>query len=171
MAIKQRLSTNLWLDTKAEDAANFYVSVFKNSKINKIRRYGKAGQEIHKKPDGSVMTVEFSIDGETFVALNGGPDFKFNESVSFIVNCESQQEIDYYWEKLSDGGDPKAQQCGWLKDKFGVSWQVVPVILDELIKDHKSDQYEAVMQAMFKMKKLNIQQLEKAARLEEPVLK
>jgi predicted 3-demethylubiquinone-9 3-methyltransferase (glyoxalase superfamily) len=169
MAIQQRFTPNLWFDNDAEEAANFYVSIFKNSKIDKIRRYGKEGFEFHKKPAGSVMTVEFTLEGQKFLALNGGPDFRFNEAISFIVNCETQDEIDYYWEKLTEGGDPKAQVCGWLKDKYGVSWQVVPVMLDELIKDHQSKQYESVMHAVFQMKKPDIKKLKEAARQQEPV--
>ena len=169
MAIQQRFTTNFWFANEAEEAANFYVSIFKNSKINKIRKYGNEGQDIHKMKPGSVMTVEFTLDGQTFLALNGGPIFKFNEAISIIVNCESQNEIDYYWDKLSQGGDKKAQQCGWLKDKFGVSWQIVPTRLDELIKDHKSQQYQSVMHAMFQMKKLDLQKLEETAQVHETV--
>lgn len=166
MAIKQRFKINLWFDRQAEEAANFYVSVFKNSKINKITRYGKEGYEVHKMPAGTVMAVEFTLDGQTFVALNGGPVFKFNEAVSIIVNCESQNEIDYYWDKLTAGGDKNAQQCGWLKDKFGVSWQVVPTMLSELFDDPESKQYASVMRAMLQMKKLDINKLEEAAKRE-----
>ena len=126
MRVAQRIVPCLWFDHQAEEAAKFYVSVFKNSKITTVSRYSAAGQEIHGRPPGSVMVVAFELDGQTFTALNGGPDFKFNEAISLQVYCETQQEIDYYWEKLSKGGDPKAQQCGWLKDKYGLSWQVVP---------------------------------------------
>src|SRR5687767_5911399 len=133
MATMQKITSNLWFDTQAEEAANHYVSIFKNSSIGKTTHFGKEGYEIHKMPEGTVMTVEFTIEGQKFVALNGGPIFKFNEAISFIVNCETQEEIDYYWNKLSEGGDKKAQQCGWLKDKYGLSWQVVPTILDDLI--------------------------------------
>ncbi len=123
----------LWFDDQGEEAAKFYTSIFKNSKIKNISRYGEAGKEHHRKPVGSVMVVAFEINGQPFTALNGGPQFKFNEAVSFQVMCESQEEVDYYWEKLSQGGDPQAQQCGWLKDKFGVSWQIVPIAAMELI--------------------------------------
>ena len=126
MATMQKITSNLWFDGQAEDAAKFYTSVFKNSSIGRISRYGKEGYDIHKMPEGTVMTVEFELDGQPFVVLHGGPVFKFNEAVSFVVNCDSQTEIDYYWEKLSQGGDKQAQQCGWLKDKYGLSWQVVP---------------------------------------------
>lgn len=161
MATMQKITSNLWFDTQAEEAAKYYVSIFKNSKIGRISRYGKEGYEIHQRPAGSVMTVEFILEGQTFVALNGGPYFKFNEAISFIVNCETQEEIDYYWYKLSEGGDKNAQQCGWLKDKFGLSWQVVPTILDDMIMDG-SKKSEAVMKALLQMKKLDIQKLEEA---------
>ena len=118
----QRIAPCLWFDNQAEDAARFYTGIFKNSKIGAISRYGEAGREVHGRPPGSVMTVEFELDGHAFTGLNGGPLFKFNEAVSFQVNCATQAEVDYYWDKLIAGGDPKAQQCGWLKDKFGVSW-------------------------------------------------
>ena len=124
MATTQKITSNLWFDNQAEEAVDFYTSVFKKSKKIKTAYYGKAGKEIHGMPEGSVMTVEFEIEGQRYVALNGGPHFKFNEAVSFIVNCESQDEIDYYWEKLSAGGDKNAQQCGWLKDRFGLWWRV-----------------------------------------------
>src|SRR5258706_16409780 len=123
--VTQKITSNLWFDNQAEEAANFYTSIFKKSRKLRTTYYGKEGQEIHKMPEGSVMTVEFEIEGQKYVALNGGPLFKFNEAVSFIVNCESQDEIDYYWEKLIPGGDKNAQVCGWLKDRFGLSWQIV----------------------------------------------
>lgn len=163
MAKIKKITTNLWFDSAAEEAAKYYTSIFKNSGIDRVTRYPKAGQEIHGKQPGSVMTVEFNLDGQKFVALNGGPHFKFNESISFIVNCENQEEVDYFWEKLSKGGDPKAQQCGWLKDKFGLSWQVVPTALDELMSDPDQEKVEHVFEAMLKMKKLNIGELEEAA--------
>lgn len=122
-------------DDQGEEAAKFYISIFKNSKITNLSRYGEAGREIHGRPPGSVMTVEFELDGQSFTALNGGPLFKLSEAISFQIDCATQEEVDYYWEKLGTGGDPEAQQCGWLKDKFGVSWQVVPAILPELIND------------------------------------
>ena len=158
----QKITANFWFDSQAEEAAKYYVSIFKNSKIGRVSRYGKEGFEIHGRPAGSVMTVEFTLEGQTFVALNGGPHFKFNEAISFIVNCETQNEIDYYWNKLSEGGDPKAQQCGWLKDKFGLSWQVVPAIIDDMIADPDARKSGAVMKALLQMKKLDIQKLKDA---------
>src|SRR5262245_21480115 len=125
----KKIAPCLWFDDQAEEAANFYTSIFKNSKIINISRYGKEGFEIHGRPAGSVMTVAFELDGQKFTALNGGPVFKFNEAVSFQVSCQSQEEVDYFWGKLSEGGDKNAQQCGWLKDKYGVSWQIVPTVL------------------------------------------
>ena len=163
MATIQKISSNLWFDDQAEAAAKFYVSIFKNSKIEKISRYSKVGFEIHKKPAGSVMTVRFSLDGQNFIALNGGPDFKFSEAISFVVSCETQKEIDYYWTKLSEGGDVKAQQCGWLKDKYGLSWQIVPSMMEDLFDDSESEKSQRAMAAMLKMKKLDIESLEIAA--------
>jgi predicted 3-demethylubiquinone-9 3-methyltransferase (glyoxalase superfamily) len=162
MAAMQKITSNLWFDNQAEEAAKYYTSIFKNSEILKTTHYGKAGQDIHKMPEGTVMTVQFTIEGQEFVALNGGPVFKFNESISFIVNCMSQQEIDYYWEKLSRGGDPKAQQCGWVKDKYGVSWQVVPVQLAEMMEDSDREKADRVMNAMLQMKKIDLHALEEA---------
>lgn len=161
MATIQKITPNLWFDREAEEAANYYISIFKNGKINKISRYGKEGFEIHKMPAGSVMVVEFTLEGQTFLALNGGPLFTFSEAISFVVNCETQEEIDYYWNKLSESGDKNAQQCGWLKDKYGLSWQIVPTIMDDMLLDG-SKKSEAVMKAMLKMKKLDIQKLEEA---------
>src|SRR5215471_10920996 len=131
----KRMTPCMWFDNQAEEAANFYISIFPNSKICNTGRYGNEGQEIHGRKPGSVMTVEFEIEGQRFVALNGGPVFKFNEAVSFQVHCESQEELDYCWQRLSQGGDEKAQQCGWLKDKYGLSWQIVPTILSKLLQD------------------------------------
>ncbi len=164
---QQKISSCLWFDRNGEDAARFYTSVFsrgdsKNSVIGKIRRYGKAGFETHQMPDGTAMTVEFSLQGQKFLALNGGPHFKFNEAVSFIVNCDDQEEVNYYWDKLSEGGDEKAQMCGWLKDKFGLSWQIVPKILNELISDPDEEKSGRVMNAMLQMKKIEIDDLQKA---------
>jgi predicted 3-demethylubiquinone-9 3-methyltransferase (glyoxalase superfamily) len=156
----RKLTTCLWFDTEAEDAANFYASVFKDAKVGKITRYGKEGYEIHGKAAGSVMTVEFEIAGKTFIALNGGPHFKFNESVSFQVHCETQQEIDNFWEKLSAGG--KEGHCGWLKDKYGVSWQVVPAPLARMLADADAKASERVTKAFLKMKKYDIAELERA---------
>ena len=162
MATMQKITSNLWFDRQAEEAANYYVSIFKNSKIGRISRYGKEGFEIHKMPAGTVLTVEFTLEGQRFLALNGGPVFKFNEAISFIVNCETQEELDYYWNKLSEGGDKNAQQCGWLKDKFGLSWQVVPTKLSDMLMDRDSKKSEAVMKALLNMKKLDIRKLEDA---------
>jgi predicted 3-demethylubiquinone-9 3-methyltransferase (glyoxalase superfamily) len=162
MPITQRIAPCLWFDHQAEEAARFYVSVFKNSRIVSITRYPKAGQEIHQRPAGSVMVVAFELDGHLFTALNGGPAFTFNEAISLQINCDTQDEVDSYWEKLSKGGDPTAQQCGWLKDKYGVSWQVVPRVLPELLKDHESETAEHAMEAMLQMKKIDIDQLERA---------
>lgn len=164
MAIIKRIVPCLWFDSAAEEAAQFYVSIFKNSKIGEIGRYGEAGKEVHQKEPGSVMTVAFELDGQSFVGLNGGPIFKFTEAISFQVMCETQAEVDHYWEKLSAGGDPTAQQCGWLKDKFGVSWQVVPTVLQSLINNPDPAKTQRVMSAMFQMKKLDIETLERAAR-------
>src|ERR1700758_4699204 len=130
----QRITPFLWYDTQAEDAAKLYVSVFANSRITHVSRYGDAGPG----PEGSVMVVQFELEGQRFTALNGGPIFKFNEALSLQVYCENQKEIDYYWQRLGEGGDPKAQQCGWLKDKYGLSWQVVPTGMDKMLKDHTS---------------------------------
>jgi predicted 3-demethylubiquinone-9 3-methyltransferase (glyoxalase superfamily) len=153
----------LWFDHQAEEAANYYVSIFENSKITQIARYGEAGFEIHKRPAGSVMTVIFELSGHRFMGLNGGPHFKFNEAISLEVGCDTQEQIDYYWNKLSAGGNPQAQQCGWLKDKFGLSWQVTPVMLEELMADHTSQQAQRAMTAMLQMKKLDIAKLKQAA--------
>lgn len=162
MRITQRISPCLWFDSQAEEAAKFYTGIFKNSKIGRISRYGEAGHEIHKQRAGTVMTVEFELDGQTFTALNGGPVFKFNEAISLQVNCKNQEEVDYYWQKLSKGGDIKAQQCGWLKDKYGVSWQVVPTALPEMMTDADPAKSEKVMSAVLQMKKLDIEELERA---------
>src|SRR5262245_53508886 len=135
MKLTGKITPCLWFDDQAEPAAGFYTSIFPNSKIGRIARYGEAGFEIHRRPAGTVLTVAFELNGQPFTALNGGPVFKFNEAVSFQIECDSQEEIDYYWEKLGAGGDKKAQQCGWLKDKFGLSWQVNPAILPELMSD------------------------------------
>jgi len=162
MSAAHRIVPCLWFDTQAEDAANFYVSVFTNSMINLITRYSTAGQETHHQKPGSVMTVEFELDGEVFTALNAGPVFKFNEAVSFQIMCDTQAEVDHYWNTLTAGGDPKAQQCGWLKDKFGLSWQVVPRKMIELMKDHQSEDAKKAMTAMLKMKKIDIAEIERA---------
>ena len=158
----RRITPCLWFDSQAEEAARFYTSVFKNSKIGRISRYGKEGFEVHGKPEGAVLTVEFEIDGQAFTALNGGPMFKFNEAVSFQVHCETQAEVDHFWDKLSAGGDEKAQQCGWLKDKYGVSWQIVPDALMRMLQDKDAAKSGRVMKAMLQMKKLDIKKLEQA---------
>lgn len=158
----QKITPFLWFDSQAEKAAQFYVSIFKNSKLGHVSRYGKEGYEIHKQPEGRVMAVDFELDGQLFTALNGGPLFKFNESVSFQVHCDTQEEVDYYWEALSTGGDPKAQQCGWLKDKYGLSWQVVPTVLPKLLTDKNKEKSERVMKALLQMKKLDIAGLARA---------
>jgi predicted 3-demethylubiquinone-9 3-methyltransferase (glyoxalase superfamily) len=162
MQISQKISPCLWFDNQAEQAANFYISIFKKSKIIQISRYGEVGQEVHGRAPGSVMTVAFELDGQAFTALNGGPIFKFNEAISFQIYCDTQQEVDHYWDKLSAGGDPKAQQCGWLKDKYGLSWQVVPRILIDMITDPDSRKSERVFGAMLQMKKIDIEKLKKA---------
>jgi predicted 3-demethylubiquinone-9 3-methyltransferase (glyoxalase superfamily) len=153
----------LWFDDQALPAAEFYTSIFKNSKIGKISRYGEAGREVHGKPAGSVMTVAFELDGQAFTALNGGPVFRFTEAISLQIDCQSQKEVDYYWDKLSQGGDDKAQQCGWLKDRYGLSWQVVPRALIELMSDPDPEKSGRVMEAMLRMKKIDIAGLERAA--------
>jgi predicted 3-demethylubiquinone-9 3-methyltransferase (glyoxalase superfamily) len=159
----RNISPCLWFDGQAEDAARFYTTIFPNSRIVNVAHYGEAGREIHGRTPGSVMTVEFELDGQRFTALNGGPHFKFSEAVSFQINCETQANVDYFWQKLSAGGDPNAQQCGWLKDKFGLSWQVVPTILPALMLDPDHEKSERAMTAMMQMKKLDIAALERAA--------
>jgi predicted 3-demethylubiquinone-9 3-methyltransferase (glyoxalase superfamily) len=158
----QKITPFLWFDNQAEQAANFYVTVFKNSKVGQVTRYGKEGYEIHGMEEGTVMTVDFEIENLKYVALNGGPVFKFNEAISFQVLCDTQEELDYYWEKLSEGGDKNAQQCGWLKDKYGVSWQIVPTILLKMIQDKDQIKSQRVMKAMLQMQKLDIQTLVQA---------
>jgi predicted 3-demethylubiquinone-9 3-methyltransferase (glyoxalase superfamily) len=157
-----KISPCLWFDSQAEEAAKFYVGIFKKSKVRKISRYGEAGHEIHKRPAGSVMTVEFDLEGQTFTALNGGPLFKFTEAVSLQIFCKTQKEIDYYWDRLTAGGDPSAQVCGWLKDKYGLSWQVVPTVAAKLLGDPKSKKSQRAFAAMMEMKKLDIAALQRA---------
>jgi predicted 3-demethylubiquinone-9 3-methyltransferase (glyoxalase superfamily) len=157
---KQKITPCLWFDTQAEDAAKFYCSAFKNSKINAISRYTDAGQEIHNKPAGSVMMVTFELDGQPFAALNGGPIFKFDEAVSFQIACETQADIDYYWGKLTEGG--QEGPCGWLKDKFGLSWQVVPAAISRMMTDPDTTKSARVMNAFLKMKKLDLMAIERA---------
>jgi predicted 3-demethylubiquinone-9 3-methyltransferase (glyoxalase superfamily) len=161
----QAITPFLWFDNQAEEAANFYVSIFaaagrKNCAVADIARYGEAGAKISGRPKGSVMTVKFRLDGQEFVALNGGPIFKFTEAVSFAINCETQEEVDLFWEKLSDGGEEG--QCGWLKDKFGLSWQIVPVELSELLQDRDARKAERAMTAMLQMRKLDLAVLKRA---------
>lgn len=159
----QKITPFLWFDNQAEEAVSFYTSIFKNSRIVSIARYGEEGAEASGRSKGTVMTVAFRLDGQEFVALNGGPIFKFTEAISFVVNCESQDEVDHYWEKLSAGGDPKAQQCGWLKDRYGLSWQIVPTMLITLLNDPDPERSRRVMKAMLQMKKIDIETLEQAA--------
>lgn len=153
----QKITTFLWFDNNAEEAANFYVSIFKNSKILNTVRYGDVGPG----PKGAVMTIEFELDGQRFTGLNGGPTFKFTEAISLVVHCETQPEVDHFWEKLSEGG--QKVECGWLKDKYGLSWQVVPNILPELLKEGDSAKIERVMRAVMSMKKFDIEDLKRAA--------
>ena len=160
--VTQKITPFLWFDSQAEEAASFYVSIFNNSRIVGSARYDEASSQASGRPAGSVMTVDFELDGQAFTALNGGPLFKFSEAVSFQVACDSQTEIDHYWERLGNGGDPKAQQCGWLKDRFGLSWQVVPARLGELLGDGKSPKSQRALAAMLKMKKMDIAGLENA---------
>lgn len=160
--IATRIQPCLWFDTQAEEAANFYVGIFPNSRLGAISRYPEAGREQHGKQPGSVMTVTFELDGQSFLALNGGPHFKFNHAVSLMILCDSQEEIDHYWNALSHGGDPTAQECGWLKDKYGLSWQVTPAVFAEMIHSTDRAAMERYMAAMMKMKKLDIAQLKAA---------
>lgn len=162
MPTLQKITPCLWFDDQAEGAATFYTEIFNHSKILAVTRYGEAGQEIHGKEPGTAMTVTFELDGQPFTALNGGSAFKFNESISFQVICETQEEVDYYWAKLSDGGDEAAQQCGWLKDRYGVSWQVVPSVLLDMLNDTDNTKSQSVTTAMLQMKKLDIHKLERA---------
>jgi predicted 3-demethylubiquinone-9 3-methyltransferase (glyoxalase superfamily) len=159
----QKITPFLWFDDQAEEAVKFYTSVFKNSKVVKILHYGEEAAKVSQsgRPVGSVLTIEFEIEGQKFTALNGGPQFQFNESVSFVVNCKTQQEVDYFWEKLTaDGGQESA--CGWLKDKFGLSWQIVPTVLIEMLHDKDIKKAERVMKAMLQMQKIDIERLQRA---------
>jgi predicted 3-demethylubiquinone-9 3-methyltransferase (glyoxalase superfamily) len=158
--IVQKITPDLWFDNSAEEATKFYTSIFKNSKIIHVARYGEAAAKVSGRPKGTVMTVIFELEGQRFMALNGGPVFKFSPAISFLVNCETQEEVDNLWEKLSEGGEK--EQCGWLKDKFGVSWQVVPNILGEMLQDKDAKKSERVMEAMLQMKKIDIEGLKKA---------
>ena len=157
---QQKIVPFLWFDTQAEEAATFYTSLFENSRIGRISRYGKTGNEVHGKEPGSVMVVEFELEGQTFIALNGGPQFKFSEAVSLQVMCDTQLEIDYFWHKLSAGGEPG--QCGWLKDKFGFSWQVVPSRLSQMISSAEGERRERMIAAVLQMKKFDLDALERA---------
>jgi predicted 3-demethylubiquinone-9 3-methyltransferase (glyoxalase superfamily) len=161
MQFSQKIVPCLWFDQQGEEAAKFYVGIFKNSKIVSVARYGKAGQEIHRQPEGAVMTVVFELEGQPFTALNGGPVFKFNEAISLQILVDDQQELDYYWDKLTPGGDPKAQVCGWLKDKYGLSWQVTPKKMIEWYTQGDAGSQRA-MAAMMKMGKLDLAALERA---------
>ncbi|MHA7967794.1 VOC family protein [Paenibacillus sp. CAU 1782] len=159
----QKITPNLWFDTQAEEAATFYVSVFANSEIRKVSRYGKERHGSQSQSEGKVMTVDFSLEGQHFVALNGGPHFRFTEAISFIVSCQDQGELDYFWNRLSEGGDEKAQACGWLKDRFGVSWQVIPSCLSEMLSGPDAQKTERVMKALLQTKaKIDIESLRKA---------
>lgn len=162
MSLQQKITPNLWFDDQAEEAVKLYTRVFKHSSVGDISHYTEEGFEVHQMPAGTVMTIEFILEGQRFIALNGGPLFKFTEAISFIVECDTQDEIDEYWRKLSAGGDPSAQQCGWLKDRFGVSWQIVPAKLPHMLHDHDKAKAQRVMHAMLQMKKLSIKKLEAA---------
>ena len=162
MLTMSKIAPCLWFDNQAEDAARFYTGIFKNSRIVTTSYYPKAGFEVHHRPAGSVLTVLFELEGQSFTALNGGPQFKFNEAVSLQVSCASQEEIDYYWNALGKGSDERSQQCGWLKDKFGLSWQVVPASLPEMIADPDPVKAERVFAAMMTMKKFDLAALKRA---------
>jgi predicted 3-demethylubiquinone-9 3-methyltransferase (glyoxalase superfamily) len=157
----QKITPFLWFDDQAEEAVKFYTSVFKNSKVGRTLRYDENAAKTAGGPVGSVLTIEFELEGQKFVALNGGPQFKFNESISFVVNCETQEEVDYYWKKLTANGGEESQ-CGWLKDKFGVSWQITPTILIDMLHDKDSEKSERVMKAMLEMQKIDIAKLKAA---------
>lgn len=152
----QKITPNLWFEDQAEEAAEFYTSVFKNSRITDVSRYGEAGP----RPAGSVMVVEFELDGQQFLALNGGPEFQFTEAISFVINCESQEEVDYMWERLTDGGEES--MCGWLKDRYGVSWQVVPTALHALLSEPDPEKASRIMEAFFQMRRIDLPRLERA---------
>lgn len=158
-----KISPFLWFDNQAEEAARYYTGIFKNSSITAITHYGNVGTEIHGRPPGSVMTVAFELEGQSFTAINGGPVFKFTPAISFVITCDSQEEVDYYWNKLSAGGDPGAQQCGWLADKYGCSWQVVPQLLEDLMAGEDQARADRAMAAMLQMKKIDIAQLKRTA--------
>ncbi|KAL2836324.1 3-demethylubiquinone-9 3-methyltransferase-domain-containing protein [Aspergillus pseudoustus] len=157
-----KITPCLWFDGQAEEAAEFYISIFPNSKITTIQRYTEAGKEYHGRETGSVMVVEFELNGQTFTGLNGGPYFKFTEAISFQVDCEDQAEVDHYWKHLKEGGDEAKQQCGWVADKFGLSWQIIPKRLKEMLSDSNSERKSRVTNEMMKMTKLDVALLEKA---------
>jgi predicted 3-demethylubiquinone-9 3-methyltransferase (glyoxalase superfamily) len=157
----QKITAFLWFDDQAEEAVKFYTSIFKNSKVGRILRYSGEAAKTSGRPVGSVLTIEFELEGQRFTALNGGPEFKFNESVSFVVNCETQEEVDYFWEKLTANGGQESA-CGWLKDKFGLSWQITPTVLIEMLQDKDSEKAERVMNAMMQMQKIDIKTLKEA---------
>jgi predicted 3-demethylubiquinone-9 3-methyltransferase (glyoxalase superfamily) len=161
--IRQRIMPFLWFNDQAEEAVAFYTSVFKNSKVLSTTRYTKEAEQAAGRPEGSVMTVAFELEGQEFTALNGGPHFKFNEAVSFVVRCENQEEVDFYWNRLSEGGDRGAQQCGWLKDRFGLSWQVIPNRAMELLTDRDTEKGRKAMAAILEMKKIDVARVERAA--------
>ena len=163
----QKITPFLWFDDQAEEAVKFYVSIFNNSKIGSIARYGEAGAEAAGRPQGTVMTITFQLDGQEFMALNGGPVFTFSPAISFVVNCQTQEEVDELWEKLSAGGE--IHECGWLKDRYGVSWQIVPTVLGEMLQDQDAEKRERVMKAMLQMDKMDIKRLEQAY-AQEPVV-
>ncbi|MDE2584656.1 MAG: VOC family protein [Betaproteobacteria bacterium] len=158
----QKITPCLWFDSEAEAAAHYYCSIFPNSRVLAVSRYGEAGYEIHGRPAGSVLTVAFELEGQGFTALNGGPVFTFNEAVSLQVNCATQEELEHYWNRLAAGGDPAAQQCGWLKDKYGLSWQVVPTVLATMMADPDESRRDRVMAALLQMKKLDFAALQRA---------
>lgn len=158
----QNITPCLWFDDQAEEAVNFYVSLFRNSKVVNITRYGEAGAQASGRPEGSVMTATFRLNGQEFMALNGGPVFTFTQAISFVVKCETQEELDGLWQRLSEGGDEQAQQCGWLKDRYGLSWQIVPTVLDEMMQDGDPNKTEQVIKALLPMKKIDIATLKKA---------
>src|SRR5437879_2458338 len=162
----QKITPFLWFDDKAEEGVKFYVSIFTNSKIGSITRYGDEGAEVSGRPKGTVMTVTFQLEGQEFMALNGGPHFKFTEAISLLVNCKTQEEVDELWEKLSEGGEKG--QCGWLKDKYGLSWQIVPTVLGEMLQDKDARKSERVMNALLKMNKIEINALKQASQFLHP---
>jgi predicted 3-demethylubiquinone-9 3-methyltransferase (glyoxalase superfamily) len=158
--VTQKITSCLWFDDKAEEAAKFYTSIFEGSKIGAITTYDEEGAKVSGQPQGSVMTVDFELNGQKFVALNGGPVFKFTEAISFVVNCKSQKEVDYFWERLTAGGEEV--QCGWLKDRYSLSWQVVPTVLNEMLQDKDREKSQRAMAAMLKMKKIDVAELKRA---------